>query len=190
MLPNTISRTKMLMKNKSKTLKQKKAYRLAKRSQIKMGESIAVMVIFFFLLVFGFSFYAAYQKRAVISQKAELTDYKSIELTQQTMFIPEIQCTVKNIVSSDNCFDILKIKALRDLIMSDESAESYYYDLFGFSEIRITQIYPKGDPIILYSKVLADDKFSVMTRTRMAATLYDASTGRFNFGIVEISMYG
>lgn len=162
---------------------------MRKKAQIKLGESIGIMVIFFFLLVFGFSFYASYQKKAVIDQKAHLTDMKSIEVTQQTMFIPEIQCTVKNVISSDNCFDILKMKALSNLIVTDSKVEEYYYDLFGFSEITIEQIYPAGEPIVFYSKPLPDEETEAITTTRMAVTLYNAIEGRYNFGIITIQMY-
>ncbi len=160
---------------------------MRKKGQIKLGESMAIIVIFFFLIVFGLSFYMRVQKHSFDEKRSANLDLKTIQLVQQTIFIPEIQCTQKN-VGMENCFDVMKLRALISLIDEDPDARLYYYDLMGFSEINITPIYPDGPTIEFYNNPKEDA--DTITSTKMAVTLYDAATGKYSFGILSIYMYG
>ena len=64
-----------------------------KKSQIKMGETLAVLIIFFFLLMFGYSFYAGIQQRNFIQELAQVESLRAIQLAQRVYYLPEIQCS-------------------------------------------------------------------------------------------------
>lgn len=111
---------------------------MRRKSQIRMGESIAVMFVFFLLLVAGFIFYSKIERRNIIIEKEEADELKAIEIAQIVSFLPETQCIKEN-VQVYNCLDILKLEALKGVI---EENRLYYYDLLQNSNITVKQIYP------------------------------------------------
>ncbi|MFC1723967.1 hypothetical protein ACFL0V_07565, partial [Nanoarchaeota archaeon] len=87
--------------NYKKTCKKRKA-------QIKMGETIAILFIFFILLVVGAVFYMNIARSSMKKDIQESYDLKAIELAQVISFLPEVQCTESNVVRA-SCFDLYKI---------------------------------------------------------------------------------
>ena len=112
-----------------------------RRSQISLAESVAVVFVFFLLVVAGFIFYSKIEKRDIIKEREEFQELGTIEISQLISFLPEIQCSRDN-VPTYNCFDILKLKGL---ISSAKRNRLHYYDIFRNSNITIKQIYPEGD---------------------------------------------
>ena len=111
-----------------------------RKAQIRMGESIAIMFIFFLLIIAGFVFYSKIEKRNIEIDNDESADLRAIETAQIVSFLPEIQCIQEN-VQVYNCFDILKVMAMKDVT---ENNKMYYYDLLQYSNITIEQIYPNS----------------------------------------------
>ena len=64
-----------------------------KKSQIQIGETIAVLFVFFLLVVIGFIFYVGVIKDSIVSEKDELSQLKSIEIAQKVLYLPELQCS-------------------------------------------------------------------------------------------------
>ena len=77
-----------------------------RRSQINLAESVAVVFVFFLLVVAGFIFYSKIEKRDIIKEREEFQELGTIEISQLVSFLPEIQCSRDN-VPTYNCFDIL-----------------------------------------------------------------------------------
>ena len=102
----------------------------SKKSQIQIGETIAVLFVFFMLIVIGFLFYAKVIKGSIESEKEEASQFKSIGIAQKVMFLPELQCSENSIII-DNCIDSLKLDAAEEVMRENQV---YYYDLFEFSE--------------------------------------------------------
>ncbi len=113
----------------------------SKKGQIRMTETIAVIFIFFILLVFAIIFYGRYQKVA-FQEKQEL-DFanKAIEITTKVLFLPELTCSKGEAEKEDYCFDMLKLRYLKGL---SEANLDYYFDLFSYSQIFVYEIYPGG----------------------------------------------
>ena len=157
-----------------------------KKSQIKMGETIAILVIFFFLLVFGFSFYVRMQKQSFKRLEQKQLDLKAVQIAQKASFFPELQCSFKNVMQ-DNCFDLLKMEAFNST-MGNEDIKADYYDDFEYSDIRATKIYPppiKTYP--LYENSLAGS--SINLSTRVPISLYNATSKQYYFGMLEVFTY-
>ena len=75
----------------------------SKKAQIQMMETIAVLLIFFVILIIGFIFYirtAGFGQAQKVTKDQEL---QSIRVSQAISFLPELQCSSKNIIK-DNCF--------------------------------------------------------------------------------------
>ena len=161
-----------------------------KKAQIKMFETIAVLLIFFVLIAFGFIFYVRVYGGSIQETGEEYFELKAIQIAQLVSFLPELQCTSPtsmNIVD-DNCFDLLKVKALSEIIKDDQKLRNeYYYDLFGSSKISIEQIYPSEMKWDIYDKSPTNKES--MSSIKIPISLYNASSNKNNFGVLNIDIY-
>lgn len=150
------------------------------KAQIQIGETIAVLFVFFILIAIGLIFYVRIIKGNLELEKEELSQLRSIGIAQRVMFLPEVQCSEDNIVI-DNCIDILKLEYAQSLMIENEV---YYYDLLEFSDISISQIYPSDDEWKLYSRKTEDFRNKFVTNVPIS--LYDPTTRKHGFGILTI----
>ena len=155
----------------------------AKKSQIQMMETIAVLFIFFILVVMGFVFYAKIHKGNLGQQKEESVQLNAIEIAQRASSLPELQCSEDNIVN-DNCIDLLKLEAAYGIMLNNPE---YYYDRLLFSKITVKEIYPDNHEWDLYNRPL--DKFSDKITTNIPISLFDRIENKNSFGIMAVELY-
>ncbi len=159
-----------------------------KKGQIRMSETIAVLFIFFVLILFGIIFYYNFQKVSIKEKQEEALAIRAIETTLKTLYLPELICSngYGNEVE-DNCFDLTKMKHAQELIVEKED---YYFSLFGYSKITVYQLYPEGaDPLVLYEKVKPD--WTSKEPTYFVVALRDGLTGleNYKFAYLEVEVY-
>ncbi len=160
-----------------------------KKSQIKMFETIAVLLIFFVLIGFGLIFYGKIQRQGFQEKQEANFELKAIQTAQLVSFLPELQCSSNNIIV-DDCFDILKVEALTEIIEQPSNVKiknEYYYDLFGFSSITIEQVYPSVVSWSIYEKTT--EKTKAKSSIKIPVSLYNASSRAYNFGILTVDVY-
>jgi len=150
------------------------------KSQIQIGETIAVLFVFFILIIIGIVFYVKILKSNLESEQEELSQLRSVGIVQRVMFLPELQCSEGNVIK-DNCIDILKLESAPSIMQGNEL---YYYDLLEFSDVNITQIYPAEAKWVLYSRKTKDFKNKFLTN--VPVSLYDPITRKHGFGILTI----
>ena len=153
---------------------------MQKKSQIQIGETVAVLFVFFMIIVVGLIFYFKVIKSNVKIEQEELYQLRSVSIAQRLMFLPEVQCSENNLIIG-NCVDILKLEAAQDIMKRNKL---YYYDLLEFSEINITQIYPDEVKWTIYSRKIGNFTNRFVTNAPIA--LYDPGTRRHGFGILTI----
>lgn len=152
-----------------------------------MFETIAVLLIFFVLVGFGLIFYGRIQAGSFQATQEENFELKAIQTAQLVSFLPELQCSSDGIIT-DDCFDILKVEALREFINQTPNIRNeYYYDLFGFSSISIEQIYPPGVSWLIYEKTT--ERTKAKSSIMIPVSLYNASSREYNFGVLNIDVY-
>lgn len=151
-----------------------------RKSQIQIGETIAVLFVFFILIIIGFIFYVKVIKSNIELETEELSQLRSVGISQKIMFLPEIQCSEDNIII-DNCIDILKLDSAQSIMKENEI---YYYDLLEFSDVSISQIYPNEAKWNLYSRKIED--FNSKFVTNVPISLYDPTTRKHGFGVLTI----
>ena len=156
---------------------------MKKKAQVQIGETIAVLFVFFILVIMGFIFYVKVIKGNIELEKEELSQLKSIGIAQRVMFLPEVQCSEDNIII-DNCIDILKLDSAQALMVENEV---YYYDLLEFSDVNIVQIYPNEAKWNLYSRKTQDFKSKFVTNVPIS--IYDPAARRHGFGILTIETF-
>ena len=153
---------------------------MAKKAQIQIGETIAVLFVFFILIIVGFIFYVKVIKGNLETEKEELSQLRSVGIAQRVMFLPELQCSEDNIII-DNCVDILKLEFAQNIMSQNEL---YYYDLLEFSNVSILQIYPNEAKWSIYSRNTED--FTNKFVTNVPISLYDPTTRKHGFGVLTI----
>jgi len=153
-----------------------------RKSQIGISETIAILFIFFVLVAFGFMFYLRINKTSIQTQLEKGIDLMAIEITQKAGFLPELQCSTKNVIT-DNCIDILKLESAEKLI--NENKEDYY-DLFFFSEITVQEIYPDKKEITLYSNP-TEGTSSIFIP--VPVLLYNATGDEYYFAVINVTYF-
>ena len=149
-----------------------------------MFESVAVLIIFFFLIAFGLSFYMVIAKSSAQKAHERFLQLKAIQTVQKLSTLPELGCVLVG-VESESCFDEIKIEKFNELLKT-ETAKEWYFNVFGFSEVEIKQIFPFEQTTILYANRLNDAGYSF---SQIPLLLYNPVTNSFSFGVVGIKMY-
>lgn len=155
---------------------------MKKRAQIHIGETIAVLFVFFILVAIGFIFYFKIVKSNIEIESEEFSQIKSIGIAQRVMFLPELQCSEGNVIR-ENCIDVLKLESAQSVISQDIN-KLQYFDLFEFSEISVQQIYPNEQKWNLYSRRL--DNFRSKFVTNVPVALFNPISRTYGFGILTI----
>ncbi|MFC1728427.1 hypothetical protein ACFLZ7_03115 [Nanoarchaeota archaeon] len=125
-----------------------------KKAQIHMGENVAILFIFFILLVVSIVFYARLTETKVGIEQEEAFAGKAIEISQRLSYLPETQCSKDNIIE-ENCYDLHKLIALSNINKKTEN-RAHYYNMFRQANITIQQIFPEPTKINVYNFVPED----------------------------------
>lgn len=152
------------------------------KAQIRMGETIAVLIIFFFLLGMGAIFYTQVQRTKVYSNIEETIAQDSIRISQIVSYLLEFQCSSENIVD-DNCYDLYKIKASLGHINQNYD---YYLPFLMDSEIVVEEIYPNPDSWVLYNNT---NQKSAKIFTNIPISIYDPTTKKYAFGVLSVAYF-
>ncbi|MCF7861068.1 hypothetical protein K9M79_02395 [Candidatus Woesearchaeota archaeon] len=121
-----------------------------RKAQIGMFETIATLLVFFILLVFGLIFYSHYAEQNAEDARSVQEDLASIALVQKVSHLPELKCT-KGDISIENCLDLLKLQAFEDVV---DERFSYYFNIFSYSYIEAREIYPNNRTFVLYKNLI------------------------------------
>lgn len=105
---------------------------------MKMGETIAVLIVFFLLLFFGLIFFSNMERRDIQDKVGDMEEQASIDLAQTIQFLPELKCTSEDITRT-LCIDLLKLEAFKNL---SSEKKAYYQSIFGSTGLEIAEIYP------------------------------------------------
>ncbi len=172
-----------------------------KQAQVKMTESIGVLIVFFFLIVIGLTFYTQFQTRAIQEKNQENIMQRAIQIAQITSKLPELQCsfgTEQEVVVKSACLDLLKLQSAKDLF---EDNSIYYYDVLYYSNISVEIIYPTPPSLDPDIQNLIDEpiyentpeEYTSKIRTYFPVLLRDVVTDSpnslFYFGILTVDTY-
>jgi hypothetical protein len=162
---------------------------MTKRAQIKMFETVSVLVVFFFLIAIGIVFYAD-MRRVNYAQTLEFSDQlKVMSIVQQVNNMKEFQCTTENIGTS-NCYDIQKLETFSQ---HHQEADQYYANYLSHTDLRVTveQLYPSASPLlgpwVLFDHIPAS--YAQKSVQHIPILLFDSITRRYNAGAITIEVY-
>jgi hypothetical protein len=167
-----------------------------KSGQIRMGETIAVLLIFFALAILAFFFFASIQAAGSKQQISTGLQERGIAITQIASYLPELQCSTDNAVKSFNCMDLEKVKAATGAIQQNRDL---YTNMFGFAKISVEIVYPNPCPnpslqcavqkeYVLYDVSKPDFKSAEFFP--VPVSLYEPQSQIYSFGVLKVTAYG
>lgn len=150
-----------------------------RKGQIRMFETMAVLIIFFILMVIVIVFYANIQQSSTIQKTREFKELRAIEAMNNLLFLPELQC--EQSVEIYTCIDKLKLVALSEVV-NDPDMAVYYADLFGKATIEVEELYGSeaGTTWILYERT------DVGIFTGIPVSLWDPVSDTYGLGLLKI----
>ena len=164
-----------------------------KRSQIRIGESMAVMIVFFFMLLFGYAFYIKIQQNSFYKEVREISEHRAIQVAQRVYFLPELQCSKGYRLVRESCYDKLKVNEFKKLLdQTPDIKRLFYRNILDISEINISQVYPDSSYshiIYDYTDVAEDTGRQSKEVVLMPISLYDPSTRSYSFGYLKVTYY-
>ncbi|MBR9683601.1 hypothetical protein GOV03_03605 [Candidatus Woesearchaeota archaeon] len=172
-----------------------------RKAQIRMSETIAVLFIFFILVVFSLIFYYKYSEVSFKEEQAELMGLRAMDTTLKTLFLPELICSQGKAEPIDNCFDLMKLRHAAEEGVFNKYLSEYYFDLFPYTKITIEQLYPgEGESWVLYDKEKTkqlDDGLMVPDWKNKESTYFVVSLrdelnpdNEYSFGVLTVEVYG
>ncbi|MFC1742275.1 hypothetical protein ACFL3V_07105 [Nanoarchaeota archaeon] len=156
-----------------------------RKAQLKMGETVAIMFVFFILLIIGAVFYMNIQRATVSREISEAYELRAMEVAQTISFLPEAQCTESNVVKA-SCFDLYKLMGIAAVSGTTDGLKMYSRE-FGTTTIRLITLYPRGAEFVLYNYTKED--FRSAPVTHVPIMLYNTSADDYYFGVLEVTTY-
>ncbi len=157
-----------------------------RRAQIKMFETVGVLMVFFFLLAVGSVIYFGVQKSAMQKEKIKASEQYAFQIVLKSLYLPELDCSFL-VTQRDNCIDKIKLSKLGNLIKNDEDVLLDYYNDFGYATIKVEESFPAQEKWTMYENIPPD--YTGKLSTQSPILLYDAWDDSYSFGIIEVSVY-
>ncbi len=158
-----------------------------KKAQIKMFETVGVLIVFFFLLIAGSIFYFNIQKSAFQKELFKQVQLRSLKSAQRAVFMPELDCSFVS-VQRENCFDKLKLSALQAILEGDSAEMKNYIGTFGYMNLSVRQIFPANDFSAKIYEYVPEQYTSAM-KSQLPVLIYDPVTRDSAFGVMEVTTY-
>ncbi|MFC1800527.1 hypothetical protein ACFLYT_00560 [Nanoarchaeota archaeon] len=156
---------------------------MKKKAQIKMGENMVILFIFFLLVGMAFIFYGKFSKQNIEIEAYKYDALKAIKVSELVASLPEVRCSEENIPIS-GCFDLLRVEAANQTIHDNQR---YYLGILSFSKISIEQIYPEPKQVVLYDRK-PSGKFG-KTPTPIPISIYNSLSDTYTMGILNVELY-
>ncbi len=161
-----------------------------KQAQMKMGENIAILLIFFIILGIVIIFYGVFTFGEIKETQREQFEKEAIRVALVTTYLPELACTDDNHIV-ENCFDIKKVLILEDLINNNNEYFLLYQNEFKNSKVSFDVIFPEAQTnITIYDRPPAN--FTDMIPTFIPVAIRDPTRlfgQQYSFGILTVGVY-
>ncbi len=158
-----------------------------KKAQMEINETIIVLFIFLMLVVFGVIFFARIQNINLLAEQRAAQNLDLIKVSQTISSLPEMACSIGG-VQLDNCFDIMKAEAFKDILEQDKT---YFTGTLLYNTNMTLRQYDPFNDIwtdtweIYYNPLENSDQRKVF----VPVTLYDKKTATKSFGLMELTWY-
>jgi hypothetical protein len=183
-----------------------------RRSQMKMGETIMVLVVFFIMVMVGLVVYSNMRASSIEKKMAEKAKTQSITLSVTATQLPELLCTDTMCINCDGAIDLLKLRAVSQNCQktpdennegcqdfSPDSANVFtkyrigYAKIFGTSTLKVDVISSVSDEAAGVETYTVYDakgkKTSSLSPYFIPVNVYDAQEDQCLMGIMEVQTW-
>lgn len=162
-----------------------------------------ITMIILLLIIFGFVFYYKWAQSSLTFTMQAFREEEAYAAATVASNLPELHCSRDNVIDL-NCYDTLKIKAMRTVIDRSRSPNQsktsffYYNSLFKNANVSVYEIYPRAgadEPdgsLVPFHVVIYDNPPAKITQkipARIPVTLYDPITDTTRYGMIEVVRY-
>jgi hypothetical protein len=171
------------------------------KAQIKMMETIAVLLVFFFLFAFGIQLYGSTQVSELKRMQSQFLESNAQKLADSVSGSAFLRCSEVGI-DKGNCIDKYKLQAIIEIIKSagddqspthdtDKDAYDKLVQYFGRSTIEIEYIYPvpasDSKPVVIYDVKPA--VFSAAKPVPIPVVVFNPITRAQDLAILWVTSY-
>ena len=167
-----------------------------KKAQIMSMETIAVLLVFFIILVFVMIFYISYRSSSIEEKQKEFYSRQAAQLAMEAVNMPELECSGAGIELGVDCFDKMKVEAISLLVeKSIELRAGLYQEKFGNSKVILREIYNMGSMeetnYTIYSREPENkqDEYFFQTLVSIHDPRINAPIGVRGIGVLDITFY-
>ncbi len=159
---------------------------------MQMAETIAILLVFFVIIGLSLIFYGGFQVGSVREAQKEQFEKEAIRIALIVSHLPEAVCSDNNQVT-ENCFDKLKLDALRNLASpgsGNEAAFLFYQTDFRDSKVIVQEVFPEMEQYVIYDN--APEEFTEMIPTYIPVTISDPtqpSPSQNALGMLTVEVY-
>ena len=162
------------------------------KSQIRMGETMAVLFFVFVLVAVGSIVYFKMQASSAGPNSIENMDRQSIIATSNALYLPELECTFflsqfqtfERSRVETACFDRLKLERFPELVAGHPD---YYNLLFRNSHIFYNITYPFEMGKTIYGKQMQDATFQ--KSTTIPINIYAPLNKEYYYALLTVDYY-
>ncbi len=167
---------------------------ISRKAQVRMMETVMILVIFFIIVVLGFMFYSRMQESTMKELRRERFEEEAIAISQNILYLPELACTEKNVMV-DICFDIHKLEAFSEIVVPENrQAFLFYQKDLGESRITVKKIFPPGqeDKWVIYDNppVNAEEISSINTSIPVSLKNPVKRYNQYSVGVLTVEVFG
>jgi hypothetical protein len=164
----------------------------SKKSQLKIAETIFILIIFFILLSLGLIFYGNLEASSLARIREAELQREYMKFALATTNLPEISCIKFTGELEEGCVDVYKIEAFFNVTKegtTKRDAALMYFEMFGQSKITIYKIFPEPEETYaIYNRSVENNTRS--KKTLLPVTIADPVGQMNSFGYLEIETYG
>jgi hypothetical protein len=158
------------------------------KAQIKMFETIGVLIVFFVMLSGGTVFYFNLQESAVEKELAQQARLRGLQVAQRALYLPELECSYAG-VPEQNCIDKHKLQAFSRILEQDSRLQESLFGFFGDATLNVTIIYPATQTFFLVIYDRPPEQYKRKLVYQSPVLVRDPITRKASFGVMEVTTY-
>jgi hypothetical protein len=159
------------------------------KGQLKMLETVAVLLVFFFLFGFGLQFYVSFQVGELEKLRNQFLGMDADKLNNMLVSSSLLRCSMVG-VDQGPCVDKYKAEVMIDIMASSSPERQALIRRLGQTQIILSHVYPAGADEVLYDISPAADEIKNTRTNRIPVSLYDPLTGSYSLATLEVVLYG
>jgi hypothetical protein len=172
-----------------------------KKSQMKMAETISILIVFFILIFSAFIIYTNQKSEKIKKQIEEKEMMKSVEIATRAYMLPEIQCSESQCIGCSGAMDLLKLDAVSNFTNANTDdmyifKSPEYFQEFGYATITVQLVYPNSTDVsdlvnynwTIYNRTAPGIR-NVINPIYVPINVFNPFDNQCYFGVMEVVSY-